>query len=82
MNEDNEAPKRSSTFGFAALSAAGLTLLCVAVGQSAAQFAQVAAGPTSQVASTASKTPKFNAVDFSATGAIKVQTAVPSPCER
>jgi len=82
MNEDNEAPQRRSTFGFAALSAAGLTLLCVAVGQSAAQFAEVAAGPTPLVASAASKTPRFNAVDFSATGAIKGPNAAPSPCER
>ena len=82
MYEDNEAPKRRSTFGFAALSAAGLTLLCVAVGQSAAQFAEVVAGPTTQVASAASKTPRFNAVDFGATGALKGPNAVPSPCER
>jgi hypothetical protein len=82
MNEDNQAPQRRSNLGFAAFSAAGLTLLCVAIGQSASQYADLAAGPAGQVASAASKTPKFNAVDFSATGTVKGQPVVISPCER
>lgn len=82
MDEDNERHQRRKALGFAAFSAACLTVLCVAIGEGASQFAEIAAGPSTQAIASGPKSPRFNAVDFSSTGSIKSQTVVLSPCER
>jgi hypothetical protein len=84
MLEDDDAPKRRSTLGFAMISAAGLTLLCVAIGQGASEFANLTSPQRDLIADAAGKgkSPAFNAIDLSTTGSIKGQPILISPCNR
>lgn len=83
MFEENDAPRRTKTLGFAAISAAGLSLLCILIGQSASQFAELATRPSPDATLVAkAKAPAFNAIDYGATGSIVGQKGVISPCER
>jgi hypothetical protein len=83
MYEDDDKLSPRKTIGFASAWAAGVTLLCIAIGTGAQQFADsvepsrplVAAAPPA-------KKPVFNAIDYATTGAIKGQTVILSPCER
>lgn len=84
MFEDDDAPKRRNTLSFAMISAAGLTLLCVAIGQGASEFASLTTPQRDLIADAGgkAKAPTFNAIDPSTTGAIKGPTIVISPCSR
>jgi hypothetical protein len=78
MEMDSEPPRSPHTFGFAAIWAGVITVVCVLVGQSAVQFAKLSApmggGPL------ASARPDFRAIDYSATGSLKGQAIVINPC--
>ena len=82
MSDEDDAPKRNGTLSFAALTAAGLTLICIAIGQGAEQFADLTTPRIATGEVAAAKTPKFNAIDYSATGSLKGQPVVISPCDR
>ena len=79
MQNDDDAPKRLANFGFAAKWAGGITLLCLAVGQGAEQYA-AALGPTQSAAIGVSPIaqPKASRVDPESVGAIRAQSATPS----
>jgi hypothetical protein len=74
VENENDAPKRFANFGFAAKWAAGITLLCIIVGQGAEQYA--AALPPTQGAAT-SVSSKGSSVDSESVGAIKAATSGP-----
>jgi hypothetical protein len=82
MFEDDEQPRRSATLNFAMISAIGMTLICVAIGQGAAQFAELTSTTPAMTADAGAKSSKFNAIDYAATGAVKGQKIVINPCER
>jgi hypothetical protein len=82
MNEDDDKLSPRKTIGFAAAWAGGLTLFCIVVGTGAQQFADSLQTEAPLVASATTKKPTFNAIDYAATGAIKGQTVILSPCER
>jgi len=82
MENEREAPERLGNFGFAASWAGGIALLCLIIGQGAEQYADslapVPIAPTgANSAAAAPSPPKFNAVEYVTTGAIKGQTAAP-----
>ena len=81
MQNDDDAPKRLANFGFAAKWAGGITLLCLAVGQGAEQYA-AALAPTLPAAGLAASTgqPKASRVDPESVGAIKAPSAPLGPC--
>ena len=60
---------------FASITAIAVTLLCVFVGQTAEQ---VAVNSFAEVAQAPKSAPKFNAIDYAATGSTKV---VIGPCD-
>ena len=82
MHEDDESRSPNKTLGFAAAWAAGLTLLCIVIGEGAEQFAASLTPTPGQFANAPVKKPIFNAIDLATTGAIKGQTVILSPCER
>ena len=78
MEMDTEPPERPRMIGLAAMWAAAITVVCTLVGQSAVQFASMAASPNG--GPLASARPDFRAIDFGATGSIKGQAIVINPC--
>lgn len=82
MYGEDETRTRNQTFGFAAAWAAGLTLLCIVIGEGAQQLASSLDPTPVQVADTVGKKQIFNAIDYATTGAIKGQTVILSPCVR
>ena len=84
MEMEPEAPKGPRVIGFAATWAAVITVTCVLVGQTAAQYAGLLSPSTgSELASAGaakSAPPNFSAIDYSSTGAVKGETIVINPC--
>ena len=83
MEMDSETPSGPRMVGFAATAAVVISLVCVLIGEGAAQYVGLNPGAEGQIASdTAAKTarPNFNTIDFATTGSIKGQTIVISPC--
>ena len=63
---------------FAGVTAFALTMSCLFIGQAAEHFAaQVQASPTQMAAAR----PRFNAIDYATTGAVKNATVIIGPCE-
>ena len=83
MEMDFETPRAPRIVGFAAIAAVVISVTCVLIGESAAQFVGLTPGSGGQFAAAeAAKTarPNFNTIDFATTGSIKGQTIVISPC--
>jgi sugar phosphate permease len=81
MEMDFETPTAPRMVGFAAIGAVVISVVCVLIGEGAAQY--VGLNPATEVAADdAAKTarPNFNTIDFATTGSIKGQTIVISPC--
>ncbi len=81
MYEDEQPTSSRKTIGFAAGSAAALSLLCIFIGEGARHFADSLDSPILAAAQTGKK-PTFNAIDYATTGAIHGQTVILSPCDR
>lgn len=89
MQDQAETPGSHKNVSFAAISAGFLTLFCIIIGQGAERLAgsvtpansslMAGADTKSSNSSTIAK-PKFNAIDYATTGAIKGQTVIISPC--
>jgi hypothetical protein len=75
MEDEKIAPARHGAIGFATTWAVAIGFTCIVVGQLAAQFAGLPAGP---VAEAGAAPPQFNAIDYFSTGAIKAKPL--SPC--
>lgn len=86
MDGENSATGRFGTFRFAAVWAAGISTVCVLIGQGAEKFAIAAKAPPVEVASAhtpaSGAKPIFNAIDYATTSAIRGQTVVIAPCQR
>ncbi len=83
MEMDLERPTGPRMVGFAAIGAVVISVVCVLIGEGAAQYVGLNPGAGAQIAADdAAKTarPNFNTIDFATTGSIKGQTIVISPC--
>jgi hypothetical protein len=84
MEMDSETSAGPRMIGFAAAWAAAISVACVLIGETAAQYVGLNA-PTNgaEIASEGPAKlarPNFNTIDFATTGSIKGQTIVISPC--
>jgi hypothetical protein len=82
MYEDDQMLSPKKTVGFAAAWAAGLTLLCIVIGEGAQQFADSRDPAPPVLAAAKGKKPTFNAIDYATTGGVAGQTVILSPCDR
>ncbi len=78
MEDDEDKRFSWRRLEFVSLVAFGVTMSCFLIGQSAEQFAsQVAPAPTQM----AQSKPRFNAIDYAETGAVKNATVIIGPCD-
>jgi len=77
MEMDSEPPKPTHLLGLAATWAVAITLICVLIGEGAAQFANL---NTPNGGALASGPAGLRAIDYSTTGSIKGQAIVINPC--
>jgi hypothetical protein len=83
MEMDSETPTVPRMVGFAAVGAVVISLVCVLIGEGAAQYVGLDSTAGGQFAAddpAKAARPNFNTIDFATTGSIKGQTIVISPC--
>ena len=78
MDEEKSGRSRWRSIEFASVTALGATLVCLIVGQAAEQFAAQTATTSVDIAKVQ---PRFNAIDYATTAAIKGATVVIGPCD-
>jgi hypothetical protein len=78
MEDEQPAPARRRNIGFATAWAVAIGFSCIVVGQLAEQFAGIPRSDApARLAVTGAAAPPFDAIDYSATGAIKRPALAP-----